>query len=211
LHVTVSPNSFTLAAGQTQLFKVTADAGGVAANAWAFGQVDLSTTDAGDGAVAIPAMHLPLAVKSVLPSPHMSITPTTLNYPVAGGASASHSFVISNGGQKPLSWSAVMNGGTGNGSLDCSNHGMAALSLSQASGSVAPGGSTSVTATFKAGGLAAGLYNGVICVDSNATDHPLIVLSVAATVTGGSSGGGGGLGMLELAVMCWFLWRRKVF
>lgn len=209
LKMKVSPSSFTLMAGHTQRLTVTADAGGVPANKWAFGEVDLSTTDAGDAAVAIPAMHLPLAVKSVLPSPHMSITPTSLDYPVASGASASHSFVISNNGQKPLSWSTIVNGGPGNGSLDCSNHGMAGLSLSQSNGSVAPGGSTSVTATFKAGGIGAGTYNGVICVEGNASDHPLIALSVVATISGRPSGGGG-LGLFGLAALILTVLRRKI-
>jgi subtilisin family serine protease len=417
LQLSVSPTTFSLAPGQSQTLTITADTGGVASGKWAFGEVDITTSDTGDGGAAIPAMHLPVAVQAVVPTPHMSIDQQEFDYSVAQGASDQRSFTISNNGQKTLSWTLTTNGGpatqgnaplgstgvtqaplgslwsqplsgsnfgypssyytqskqgvyvadtfnlpikgsvskivaqgfaqdgsgpvavsgsigwyvyadvggkpagdpddgkadfvwhysgsaaaagidTGNGvitldlakagapalslasgqywlivaptfnakvtdasaatwywfegkptgtvgeaqfidpgnvfgdgtdwqplnlsfafslsgSLNCANTGMQGLSFSIRSGNVKAGGSESVTASFKGGTLAPGNYAGAVCVSGNASDHPLIVLPVYATVTGGSGGGSGGGGggggsfdLLVLATLSLILRRR---
>ncbi|HLW73755.1 MAG TPA: hypothetical protein VKT74_01655, partial [Gammaproteobacteria bacterium] len=102
------------------------------------------------------------------------------------------------------------------GTFDCTNHGITGLSFDKTSGSVARGASQTVTATFKVGSQAAGSYTGGVCVSGNASDNPLIVLPVNATVTSGSGGGGGGssggggLGLLGLSVLVLLLGRRRL-
>ena len=58
LNITVSPSSFTLAAGATQAIVITADAGSAPRDEWLFGEVQL--TPAGTA----PAAHFPVAVLS---------------------------------------------------------------------------------------------------------------------------------------------------
>jgi subtilisin family serine protease len=189
LLVSVSPTSFTLAPGQSRKLTITADSGGVVTNKWAFGQVDITTGDTGDGGAAIPAMHMPLAVKAVVPTAHMSLNQSELDFSVAPHASTGDKFSISNDGQLPLDWALKLG-------KDCAGGGMTGVSVSADHGTIAPGLSGAVIVTFKAGNLAAGTYNGVVCVTSNASDNPKVVLPVQAKVTGatatGSSGGGGG-------------------
>ncbi|MGE5626367.1 MAG: S8 family serine peptidase [Bacillota bacterium] len=414
LNVLVSPASFSLAPGASQTLTVTADVGGVKAGSWAFAQLDIATSDTGDGSAAIPAMHLTLAAQSVTPSAHMSLSQDQLDYSEGQGKSSTSSFSISNQGQKTLSWTLSANGGpailasapaaspggsaplgslwsqsvsigdlgypstfyaksghgvyvadtfslpikssissivadgfvnggsgfvstngpvnwyiyadsngapagnpedgkngylwhysgtaagagvstangnisldlaaagqtdvslpsgsywlivvpttagsetgggtptwywfegkpeigtgsaqfidpadaygggkdwqalslsfafTLSGSMDCTNTGMPGLSLSPMSGSIKPGGTEAVAATFKSGKLAAGKYQGAVCVSGNASDHPVIALPVSATVTGGSSGSGGGggeLGMLELVLLALLTLHRRL-
>lgn len=107
LKLSVSPQSFSLAPGHTQALKVSADATGVAGGTWAFAEVDITTGDTGDGAKAIPVMHMPVAVLSTAPAPHMSISPASLSFSVAQGASTTQQFTISNGGQLGLNWKAA--------------------------------------------------------------------------------------------------------
>lgn len=72
---------------------------------------------------------------------------------------------------------------------ECRNPGeISWLSQSPASGSVAPGGSTDVTITANATGLAAGSYSANVCVVSNDPLRPVIAVPVSLTV---ATGGGG--------------------
>ena len=64
LEVKVSPASFTLAPGQSETLTVTADTSGIAAGDWLFGTVKFTASGDGDGGAAIPAMHMPVAVRS---------------------------------------------------------------------------------------------------------------------------------------------------
>jgi subtilisin family serine protease len=211
LQVHVSPAHFTLAPGDTVDLSVTADTGALPKDKWAFGQVDIATSDTGDGGAAVPAMHLPLAARSTVPSAHMSIRNDELTYMVGGSqASETHGFTISNDGQKILHWSVAVQGGPTGGTLDCKSTGMNGLSLSPSSGSVLSGASQDVTVTFKAGSLAAGRYDGEVCVNGDASDNPQIILPVAAQVKAASGGGGGGgsLDLLSLAALALTLKRR---
>jgi hypothetical protein len=120
-----------------------------------------------------------------------------------------------------------------NGSLSCGNGSMPGLSISPGSGSVKVGGTQSVKVTMSASGLAAGDYQGAVCVAGNASDHPTIALAVSATVNassssssggsssgGGSSGSGGGstssgggggeLGLLEILLLALLARRRQM-
>ena len=211
LQLKVSPASFRLAPGQSQKLSISADSGAVPTDHWAFGEVDITTADTGDGGAVIPAMHMPLAVQATVPSAHMSIH-GALDYTIQAGASATQQFVISNDGQKPLSWNLTANGGAGSAGFSCSSHGMTGLGFDAIGGTVAADSTTTVTATFKTAGLPGGDYSGVVCVSSNASDNPLQQIPVSAKVTGGSGGGGGGgdeslFGLVALALG--FL-RRKI-
>ncbi|HEV2212982.1 MAG TPA: hypothetical protein VGS99_06510, partial [Gammaproteobacteria bacterium] len=102
------------------------------------------------------------------------------------------------------------------GTLNCpANLSLGGVSLSPTSGSVAPGGSASVTANFDPTGISPGTYNGAFCVQGNDSNTPFVAVPVTETVTaatgsgggnGGSGGGGGGggafgvLGLLMLFV-----------
>ena len=206
LLVSVSPSAFTLAAGKSRTLTIRADSSGVAQNKWAFGEADITASGTGDGGEAIPPMHLPVAVQSILPAPHMNIDPLSLTYNVGSGGSSSQNFTISNDGQKPLVWSLETDGGQSNGGFACNNHGMAGLSMSQKSGTVQPGKSSTVTATFAPGNQGTGTFSGVICVSGNASDNASLTISVQASVTGGS--GGGELGLVELSLLGLLLRRR---
>ncbi|HLW74331.1 MAG TPA: S8 family serine peptidase, partial [Gammaproteobacteria bacterium] len=109
LAVNLSPQSFSLAPGATQKLTITAFDTNVKQGSWAFAQVDITSSDTGDGGAAIPAMHLPLAVLSVPPTAHMSIMPAALGYTVSQGSSAAQQFTISNSGQSPLDWKLAAN------------------------------------------------------------------------------------------------------
>jgi subtilisin family serine protease len=64
LKVTVTPSSFQLAPGQTQVLTIQANSAAVTLGTWAFGEMDIKTTGTGDGGAAIPDMHMPMAVLS---------------------------------------------------------------------------------------------------------------------------------------------------
>ncbi len=58
------------------------------------------------------------------------------------------------------------------------------LSVSPASGTTAPGGSTATTVTFDATGLSPGTYDANLCVTSNDPSHHVVAVPVELTVTG---------------------------
>ena len=112
LQLTVSPSSFALAPGATQQLTVSADSGGVKSGQWVYGEIDITTSDTGDGGAAIPAMHLPVAVESTAPSAHMSIGQSGLSFSVVQGAKGTQQFTISNDGQLTLNWKLASVAGT---------------------------------------------------------------------------------------------------
>lgn len=202
LQVHVSPASFTLGHGQTRQIMVSADSGAVPVGHWAFAELDIATTDTGDGGAPIPAMHLPLAVRATVPAAHMALDTSSLDYTVTAGQSAADSFTIENGGQKSLSWALTSGSG-------CPGSGMQGMSFDKTSGSVAAGSSTTVTATFSAAKLGAGDYSGLVCLNGDASDHPQLSLKVTAKVAGSGGGGGGSLGLFGLASLFLAWWKRK--
>lgn len=62
------------------------------------------------------------------------------------------------------------------------------LSIAPASGAVAGGNSSNVTATFNSAGMAVGTYSAMACIASNDTTTPIVKVPVTMTV---QSGGGG--------------------
>lgn len=69
--------------------------------------------------------------------------------------------------------------------------GLSWLSLSSANGSTDAGDSVQIDVTYDATGLAAGTYNGNLCVTSNDPANPLVVVPVQMEVTGGGGGANG--------------------
>ncbi|HEX7966440.1 MAG TPA: S8 family serine peptidase [Gammaproteobacteria bacterium] len=210
LQVRVSPAHFTLVPGDTVSLSVTADTGALPKDKWAFAQVDITTSDTGDAGTMVPDMHLALAARATVPAPHMSIRHDELSYTVTGGQAAeTHSFTIKNDGRKTLHWSVALQGGPTGVALDCKDIGMPGLSLGFRTGSVLPNASEDVSVTFEAGNLATGHYDGEVCVNSDASDNPQIVLPVSAQVKAASGGGGGGgFGLLSLAALALVLKRQ---
>ncbi len=209
LQVSVTETSFILNHGSTQALHISADASHVAAGKWAFAEIDITTSDPGDGGLTVADMHIPVAIRAFVPSPHMRVTPTELDFTVAPGASSSSTLSVLNDGQLSLHW--TLQAGSGN---SCSSAGMQGLSLSPASGTVLASKSGTVAAKFSAGSLAAGRYTGRVCVSGDASDHPQQVIPVVVTVkdssSGGSGGGGGGSeGLLALLALSLFLRRRR--
>lgn len=209
LLVSVTETSFTLNHGSTQALHISADASHVPTNKWAYAEIDITTTDTGDNGITVADMHIPVAVRAFVPTPHMHVTPTELDFTLAPGASSNSSLSVLNDGQLSLHWTLQAGSGT-----SCSSAGMKGLSLSSASGTVAAGKSGLVAAKFSAIGLAAGRYTGRICFSSDASDHPQQVVPVVVTLkdstTGGSGGGGGGSeSLLALAALSLLLRRRR--
>ena len=64
LALSVSPSSFALAPHQSQVLTIKAGVASIPAKDWVFGAVVIKTADAGDGGVAVSAMHMPVAVES---------------------------------------------------------------------------------------------------------------------------------------------------
>ena len=208
LQVTVSPSTFTLNAGGTQTLTISVDSGSVPKDQWAFAEIDFTTLDTGDGGILVAPMHMPVAVRAFTPTPHMKITPGELDFTLKSDASDATSLAIFNDGTASLHWNLSVSDGK-----SCGSSGMQGLSVSPTSGTVAAGKNGMVSTKFNAGGLAAGKYTGRVCFDSDASDHPQLVIPVVVTVTDASAGGGGGggsEGLLALAALSLCLVRRKI-
>lgn len=63
------------------------------------------------------------------------------------------------------------------------------LSVSPSSGTVNPGGSTTLNVSVSASGLGPGTYSGSVVISSNAANQSSVTVPVTLTVTGGSGGG----------------------
>src|SRR5690606_13548746 len=67
--------------------------------------------------------------------------------------------------------------------LGCSNPSdLSWVSVDPTSGSTNPGATTTVDVTFDSTGLAAGTYEGVLCIESNDPDEPVVEVPVSLTV-----------------------------
>jgi hypothetical protein len=73
------------------------------------------------------------------------------------------------------------------------------LSLSSTAGTTAPAGSTVIQVTFDSTGLAPGLYEGSLCVESNDPGTGTVAVPVSLEVTEGQ--GGGGPSILEIPTL----------
>ncbi|MER2599848.1 MAG: S8 family serine peptidase [Caldilineales bacterium] len=100
--LTVTPSSFSLAAGGTQVLTITADVAGLPLGTWAFAQVNL-TPPAQRGAL-VTATHMPVAVK---PSTAVAVITTNTNglsSTQPANTTTNQSFSIGNTGGVNLNW-----------------------------------------------------------------------------------------------------------
>lgn len=114
-------------------------------------------------------------------APSIDVTPGTLEGAADQGASTVVPLSIGNTGDAALDWTAqaVLS--------DCAApETVPWLTLDPVAGSVAPGDpAATVDVTMDAAGLAEGLYNATVCIDSNDTLNALVAVPVTFTVTVG--------------------------
>jgi hypothetical protein len=101
--ITVTPNNFTLSAGQTQVLTIQADVAGLPLNQWAFGAVTLTPVTVEGTVVAAPS-RLPLAVKPTQNIPDINVVPTSLAATQAPNTTTSQGLTIGNVGTGSLTW-----------------------------------------------------------------------------------------------------------
>ncbi len=97
---TVSPASFTVAAGATQVLSITIDVTSATVGSWSFGEVKLAPA-------AGSPLSMPVAVRrstAVATAPHIAVTPGSLQGSQAPGALTSHALTIANTGDAALTW-----------------------------------------------------------------------------------------------------------
>ena len=111
--------------------------------------------------------------------PIANVTPDSLSFSLAPGASDSSPITIGNTGGSDLSF-AIAEAAAG----DCTNPSdVPWLGESPTGGSVAAGGSQDVTVTADATGLDPGSYSALVCITTNDRDNALVGVSVSLTVT----------------------------
>jgi hypothetical protein len=113
--------------------------------------------------------------------PVIHVSAGELGGTVDQGESITHTLTLTNSGDADLDWiiiegSAVTAGGCGTpGDLPW-------VEVNPTSGTTAPGNSDDVTVVFDSAGLAAGDYDGELCITSNAPDSPEVVVNLSLTV-----------------------------
>jgi plastocyanin len=114
-------------------------------------------------------------------APSIDVTPGTLDGAADQGASTSVPLSIGNTGDADLTWTAAT------APTDCATpETVPWLTLDPVAGTVVPGDpATAVNVTMDAADLVEGVYNAVVCVDSNDTLNALVAVPVAFTVTVG--------------------------
>jgi plastocyanin len=122
-----------------------------------------------------------ITVVSTGGAPSIDVTPETLAGAAEQGALTTVPMTIGNTGDAALDWTAspMLN--------DCAvPEAVPWLTLDPTGGSVAPGDpATTVNVTMDAAGLIEGVYNAVVCIDSNDTLNALVTVPVAFTVSVG--------------------------
>ena len=109
-------------------------------------------------------------VVTVYAFPDLTLDPATLNVMVPLESSLTRVIDLGNAGSADLVWSLVM------------TPTVAWLDVTPASGSVAPAGSTSLSAEFDATGLPEAVYTTTLRLTSNDPDTPLVIVPVTMTV-----------------------------
>jgi subtilisin-like proprotein convertase family protein len=101
--ITVTPNSFSLSAGQTQQLTITANVSGLPVNQYAFGSVTL-TPNVPRGSAATSIQSLPVVVKPTTAVPDIAVTPASLAATQATNTTTNQNLTIGNVGTAPLTW-----------------------------------------------------------------------------------------------------------
>lgn len=103
LTLSVSPASFSLNAGETQVLTITANVAALPIGTWAFGQVTL-TPQFAEGGGFVP-QHLPVAVKPSSATATINVTPGSLSSTQAPNTSTQQNLTVGNVGTANLEWS----------------------------------------------------------------------------------------------------------
>ncbi len=157
------PVSGTIApAGSTEVV-VTFDAAGLTPGVYPT-SILVSSDDPDEAVVTVEVV---LTVTAI-PVPDIEVTADPLEMVLDPDTTGTLAFTIGNVGGADLVWSLADDAGW--------------LSVLPASGTIAPAGSTEVTVTFDATGLAAGTYHATITITSNDPDEASITLDVTLTV-----------------------------
>ncbi len=109
--------------------------------------------------------------------PDISVTPDSLASNQFADELVTQTLAIDNSGSLTLTWDMV------EAASDCATPGdIAWASASPVSGTIPSLGSNGVDVVFDSTGLAPAVYNGLLCVNSDDPDTPLITVSLALTV-----------------------------
>jgi hypothetical protein len=171
---TVTPASFTLAAGASQQVTITVDVSGSSGGSWAFADLRVTSDGTHANGAAIAGVHYPVAVIPVAAG--IAVDPTTIAASQKPGRTSNHTVTIRNTGNGALDWSLA--GGAG-----CVAPGdVAWLAVTAQAGSVAPGASAQIRVTLNSTGQSPGRLTTTLCVRSNDPAKPLVPITVSLAV-----------------------------
>ena len=171
---TVEPATFTLGAGESQQLTITVDVSGSSGGAWTFADLQFATDDSHAAGAPIAGVHYPVAVIPVAPA--IRVNPTAIEVEQKPGRVANRAVTIRNQGNGPLDWALTDEDG-----CDAPAD-LPWLTVSQASGSLAPGGSTQIRVELSSAGQDPGVLAATLCVASNDPAVPLVEIAVTLTV-----------------------------
>jgi hypothetical protein len=171
---TVEPATFTLEPGATQALTITVDVSGSSGGSWVFADLQLSTDGRHAGGAAIAGVHYPVTVIPVAPA--ISVDPTAITVAQKPGRIVNRGLAIRNQGNGPLEW-----GLTGGSGCDIPSD-VPWLAVSQASGTIAPGGSSQVAVTVDSTGQLPSELSATLCVASNDPQVPVVEVTITLTV-----------------------------
>lgn len=104
LAIAVSPTSFTLAPGESQVLEFTNDVSALPIGEWVFGTIILASEDEHPWGGDIPPQHLTLAVRPSEQAPQIGVSPNSIQREVAFGNGVEASVRIQNLGDLPLNY-----------------------------------------------------------------------------------------------------------
>ena len=189
----VVPSNFTIPAGGTQEITIHLNVTSASLGAWSFAQVHIEpaanpVTAGGEGlsgylniASSLPVVTMPAAAVRTPSQPAIAVAPDSLDSEQTVGAVMTHTLTITNTGTGVLDWN-IFEDATPAGSCAAPED-IPWLSVVPASGQTWATQSSSVSVIFDATELAAGEYEGSLCVASNDTTTPLFIVPVELVVT----------------------------
>jgi hypothetical protein len=172
----VDPTSGTTTAGGTDTIDVTFDAASLTAGVYT-GTLCVESNDPDE-----PTVLVDLTLTVVEPAA-ITVDPSAMTSTQPPDTIVTQDLTISNGGPGILDWSIVESeAGT------CELDDIAWASVDPTAGTTAAGDDSTVEVTFNSAGLAAGTYEGTLCVNSNDPDDPQLTVDLTLVVTPGAGG-----------------------
>jgi hypothetical protein len=167
------PTSGATGAGETVTIDVVFDSTGLSVGVYT-GTLCVLSDDPDEPEVLVA---LTLEVTEVVLEPDITVDPLAISETLQVGQTASNDVTIGNVGDADLEWSVVEAADDG-----CVAGDLPWASADPTSGTTAAGGTSVVAVTFDATGLAAGTYDGALCVNSNDPDEPTVAVALTLTV-----------------------------